>query len=46
MIYKWRTEMKNKQGKAFKRIASERDSEQSVDGMTGLIIENKRLKKA
>lgn len=46
MIYKWRTEMKNKQEKAFKRTASERDSDQSVDTMTDLITENKRLKKA
>ena len=38
--------MRNKQGKAFKRTAPESDSDQSVDTMTDLITENKRLKKA
>jgi len=46
LIYKWRTEMKKKHDKAFKRTVSEDDSNQSVDTMADLIAENKRLKKA
>jgi len=37
LIYKWRTEMKKRHDKVFKRTASQDDSNQGVDTMADLI---------
>ena len=45
MIYKWRKQMAMKKDKAFKRTASENDTNKNVVSESELLAENKRLKK-